>query len=113
MAVTPRTKTNKLMKFDDVLSQIDALDQAHFGEQFVMRSDSHESEPFTGVIGDEPIILDAVESIGYVLEVPMAVWHGSYPRKNKHVITRLNTGEEYMVHSSRIAGTDLIINLVN
>lgn len=113
MAVTPRTMTNKPMKFDDVLNELDALDQAHFGETFSMRSDSHESEPFTGVIGDEPVVLDAVETIGYVLEVPLSLWQGSYPRKHKHVITRLNTGEQYTVHSSRVKDTYLIINLVN
>ncbi|MEH6554394.1 hypothetical protein, partial [Pseudoalteromonas tetraodonis] len=105
----------KLMtvKFDDLLSQIDALDQAHFGEQFSMRSDSDQWEPFTGVMSDSPIVLDAAETIGYTLEVPMSLWQGSYPRKNKHVVTRLRTGEEYTVHSSRIVDSDLIINLVN
>lgn len=101
------------LKFDDMISQIDSLDQDHFGESFSMRSDAEQGDPFTGVISDEPIFLDSVETLGYLLEVPLSQWVGRYPRKNRNVITRIKTGEEFTVHSARVKGTDLIINLVN
>lgn len=114
MMVTPKNlKTKKMTtKFDEFMRQIDSIDQAHFGESLTINYLSGDSQPVTGIVSDEEIYLDALETTGFIVSVPLSQWQGPYPRRDRDTVTRDSTGVEYKVYKARPKGSDLIISLI-
>ncbi|MDK1289784.1 hypothetical protein [Pseudoalteromonas umbrosa] len=83
-----------------------------FGESLQLKTLSGERREFKGTFSGEEILLDELETTGYIVSTPINQWQGSHPRRNKATITRIKTGVEYDVYNARVRGSDLIISLI-
>ena len=83
-----------------------------FGESLTINYLSGDSQPVTGIVSDEEIYLDALETTGFIVSVPLSQWQGPYPRRDRDTVTRDSTGVEYKVYKARPKGSDLIISLI-